>query len=98
VKWLSQLVVEGRNERKRITIVGQAQTRQQSPSEILVSEAARTLFQPKEGRLQESITLRNDDGAGYRDRKLEQRVVRLSAFRLSESIRQMAAGPRTITN
>jgi hypothetical protein len=80
------LVVEGRNERKRITIVGQAKLRE-------------TLFQPKEGRLQESITQpRNDDGAGYRDRKLEQRVVRLSAFRLSESIRQMAAGPRTITN
>jgi hypothetical protein len=44
VKWLSQLVVEVRNERKRITIVGQAQTRQESPSEILVSEAARNVL------------------------------------------------------
>jgi hypothetical protein len=73
-------------ELKHITIAGQAQTERQSPSEILLSEAAEPLFQPKEGRLQKSITqLRNDDGAGYRDRKLEQRVVRLSAFRLSKA-------------
>jgi hypothetical protein len=41
VKWLNQLVAEVRSkEGKRITIVGQAQTQQQSSSEILLGEAA----------------------------------------------------------
>ena len=79
MKWLNQLVVEVRN--KEGETHHDCWTGRHATAVTFGDFAERSCenrsFSRKEGRLQESITQScNEDGAGYRDRKLEQRMVR----------------------
>ena len=55
---------------RNIAIARQAQTKRPSPRRFCWAKLREALLQPEEGRLQESITLRNDDGAGYRESEI----------------------------